>query len=58
VDNKKANHRVSIIEIECKLHDEVISILTDPGSNYIYTSLDMVDKCCLNKEVHVESWLV
>eukprot|EP00253_Pinus_taeda_P026781 PITA_26781 len=44
--------------MEVKLCDQVVSILIDPGSNYIYISFDLVDKCCLNKEVNVESWLV
>ena len=52
------DHRASIIEMEGKLYDQVVSILIDPGYNYSYVNLDLVDKCGLNKEVHVESWLV
>lgn len=40
------------------LGDHVGSILIDPGSNYSYISPDLVDKFCLDKEVHVEYWLV
>ena len=32
--------------------------MIDHGSNYSYVSPDLVDKCGLNKEVHVESCLV
>ena len=41
-----------------KLCDQVVSILIDLRSNYSYVSPDLVDKCGLNKEVHVEYWLV
>jgi len=58
LDKKYVNHRPSIIEMDGKLCDQVISILIDPGSNYSYVSLDLVDKCGLSKELHVESWLV
>jgi len=33
-------------------------IFIDLGSNYSYVSLDLVDKCGLSKEFHVEYWLV
>ena len=58
LDNKQANHEESIIEMEHKLCDQVVSILIDPGSNYSYVNPHLVDKCGLRKEVHVESWLV
>jgi len=32
--------------------------LIDPRSNYSYVNPDLVGKCGLRKEVHVESWLV
>jgi len=38
--------------------DKVISILIDPGSNYSYVSLVLVDNCGLSKELHAKSWLV
>lgn len=37
---------------------QVISILIEHVSNYSYASPNFVDKCCLSKELHVESWLV
>ena len=49
VENKKDDHQDSIIEMDDKLCDQVISILTDPGSNYGYVSLYLVNKCGLNK---------
>ena len=56
LDNKQADHQETVIEMDGKLCDQVVSILVDPGSNYGNVSPDMVDKCGLNKEVHVESW--
>ena len=44
--------------MDVKLYDQVSSIFIYPGSNYNYVSLDLVDKCGLNKELHAESWLV
>ena len=53
MDNRKAYHRESIVEMEDKLCDQVVSILIDPGSNYSYVNPNLVD---LNKEVHEKSW--
>ena len=58
LDNKKEDHQASIIEMDGKLCDQFVFILIDPGSNYSFVNLDLVDKCGLNKEMHVESWLV
>jgi len=55
LDNKKEDHQETIIEMDGKLSDEVVSILIDPGSNYSYFSPNLVDKCGLNKEVHAKS---
>eukprot|EP00253_Pinus_taeda_P034736 PITA_34736 len=44
--------------MEGKLCDRVVSIFIDIESNYSYVSPDLVDKCGLNKEMHIESWLV
>jgi len=41
-----------------KICDQVISIFIDLGSNYNYVGPNLVDKCGLSKELHVESWLV
>ena len=58
MENGHAEHQESIIEMDGKLCDQVISILIDPGSNYSYGSPNLVDKCGLSKELHAESWLV
>lgn len=58
MDNRQAYHQASIIDMEGNLHDQRVSILIDHGSNYMYINPDLVDKCCLNKEVHAQPWLV
>ena len=58
VDNIQGEHQAFITEMDGKICDQVIYILIDPRSNYSYFSLDLVDKCGLSKELHVESWLV
>jgi len=58
VEKKQENKQESIIEMECKIHGQVVSNFIDPISNYNYVNLGMVDKSGLRKEVHAESWLV
>ena len=52
------DHHTSIIKMDSKICDQVVSILIDTGSNYIYVNPNLVDKSGLNKDVHVEYWLV
>ncbi len=58
VGNRQTDHQASIIEMDGKICHQVVSILIDNGSNYSYINPNLVDKCGLRKEVHVESWLV
>lgn len=48
MDNMKTNNQASIIDMESKVHDQVVSILIDPGSIYSYISPNLVDNCFLN----------
>ncbi len=52
MDNRQVDHQTSIIEMEGNLRDQVVSNLIDLGYEYSYISPNLVDKCCLNKEVH------
>ena len=52
------DHHISIIKMDGKICDQVVSILIDLGSNYNYVNPDLVDNCGLNKEVHAKYWLV
>ena len=58
LDHRKVDHQTSIIDMDGKLGDQVVSILIDPGSNYSYVNPSLVDKCGLNKELHVDYWLL
>jgi len=44
--------------MDSQLFDQVISILIDYGSKYSYVISNLVEKCGLRKELHVESLLV
>jgi len=57
LDKNHADHQAFIVDMDGKLCDKVISILINRGSNYSYSSPDLV-KCGLSKELHAESWLV
>ena len=51
MENRQVEHKASIIEMDNKLCDQVISMLIDPGYNYRYVTLYLVDKCGLSKEL-------
>jgi len=52
------DHHKSIIEMDGKLCDQVVSILFDLGSNYFYVNLNPIYNCGLNNEVHAKYFLV
>ena len=58
MDKHQKNDQASIIEMEGKLHNQIVAFLIDPGSNYNYISPNIVEKCNLVKELHEEPWLV
>jgi hypothetical protein len=58
LDNRKANHQASVVEMEGTIFNHPISILIDPGSNLSYVSPQTVEKCKLQQVKHVKSWLV
>ena len=49
LDNRQVDNQESIIDMEVKPCDQVVSILINPGSNYSYVNIDLLDKCGLNK---------
>jgi len=49
VDNKQADHQESIIEMEGKICDRVVSFFIDPRYNYSYVNPGLVDKYVLRK---------
>lgn len=58
MDSRKVYHHASIIEMEGRLCDHFLSIFISRGYNYSYICPDLLNKCCLNKEVHEKYWLV
>lgn len=49
LDNKQEDHHETVIKMDYKLCDQVVSVLIDLGSNYSYVTPDLVDKCGLKK---------
>jgi len=49
VDTRHADHQASIVDMDGKLCDQVVSILIDPRFNSSYINPDLVDKCGLRK---------
>ena len=49
MENTQADHQASIIQMEGKLQDQVVSILIDPGFKYSYGFSNLVNKYGLSK---------
>ena len=45
MENFQVDHQDSIIEMEGKLQEKVVSILINQGSNYSYVNPELVEKC-------------
>jgi hypothetical protein len=45
LDNNQADHQASVVELEGKISNHLVSVLIDPGSNLSYISPRTVDKC-------------
>jgi hypothetical protein len=58
LDNRKADHQASVVEMEGMVTNHLISILIDPGSNLSYISPQTIEKCKLQQEKHAKPWLV
>jgi hypothetical protein len=52
LDNKKADHKASVVEIEGMITNHLVFILIDPSSNLSYISPKAVDKCKLQPHKH------
>ena len=55
--NRQVNYQTSIVEVECKINETPISILSDLGASLSYISPDLVEKCKLSIETFAKSWL-
>jgi hypothetical protein len=58
LNNRQADHQVSVVEMECMIANHPVSILIDPGSNLSYVGPQTVEKCKLQPIKHAKSWLV
>jgi predicted aspartyl protease len=58
IDGRQADHQSSVVDIEGKINNSLISILIDPGATLSYITPDVVDSNKLKKLNHEKSWLV
>jgi hypothetical protein len=58
LDNNQADHQASVVEIEGRISNHLVSVLIDPGSNLSYIAPKVVDKCKLQTQKHTKPWLV
>jgi hypothetical protein len=58
LDNKQADHQVSVVEMEGMIANHLVSILIELGSNLSYVAPQTIDKCKLQPVRHVNPWLV
>ena len=47
-----------MVEVACKIVEQSVSILIDPGSTHSYITPRVVDICSFKKIKHRKSWLV
>jgi hypothetical protein len=58
LDNRQYEHQASMVEKEGMVSKHPVSILIDPGSNLSYVAAQIIEKCKLQQDNHVKSWMV
>ena len=58
LDGRHADHQATMIEIEGKILNTLVSILIDPGACRSYVAPKIVDICKLGKVKHDKPWMV
>ena len=58
LENRQADYQTSMVEVEGKINQTIISILIDHVSSLSYISPNLVEKCKLPVEKFASSWLV
>ena len=57
LENRQADYKTSMLEVEGKINQTPIAILIDPGASLSYISPKLVEKCsCLLKNLKVLGW--
>ena len=52
------NHQSTMVEVECEIVEQSVSILIELGSTHNYISPRVVEICAFKKVKHNKSWLV
>ena len=58
LEYRKADHQSTMVEVEGKIVEKIVSVLIDLGSTHIYITPIIVDICAFKKLKHSKSWLV
>ena len=58
LEDRKADHQSTMVEVVGKIVEKSISILIDPGSTHSYITPRVVDIFSFKKVKHRKSWLV
>ena len=58
LENQQADYQTSMVEVEGKINQILISILIDPGASLSYISPNLVENCKIPLEKFASSWLV
>ena len=58
LENRQADHKTSMVEIESMVQNKPIPILIDPGASLSYVSPSIAKSCKLHLKKFEKSWLV
>jgi hypothetical protein len=58
LDNNQVDYQSSVVKMESIIANRIVSILIEPGSNLSYMAPHTIDKCKLQRVIHVNPWLV
>ena len=58
LENRQADHKNSMVEVQGMKQNQYVSILIDPGVSLSYVSPSIVEKCNLSLKKFEKSWLV
>ena len=58
LEDRKADHQSTMLEVEGKILNTTVSILIDSGSSLSYITPIIVEKCKLLKEKKMHDWYI
>ena len=58
LDHRQEDHQSNMIEVECMIHNQSISILINSGASHSYIDPNLVERMHLGKCKNDHSWTV